>query len=343
MCFNLALLCAGAPASANITIDFVPVGNPGNAPDSITPNPGYGAVNYTFQMAKYEVTNAQYAEFLNAADPTGVNVLSLYNSEMGTDPNGGISLNLAGANGSKYQLKLNMGNKPVMWVSTYDALRFANWLNNGQGSASTETGAYTLMGATATPSNGLSVIRNPGATAFLPSEDEWYKAAYYDPAKPGGAGYWLYPTRSDTAPNSRNGSSSDANSANYYYDDGIANGFNDGYAVTNQTTYGSSDMLLTDVGAFTQAIGPYGTFDMGGNAFELNETIITPSQRGFRGGGWPSTYPLQSSTRGSLSPTTEYGYIGFRVASVIPEPASGLLMLGSGVMLLLRRHRALAL
>ena len=56
-----------------------------------------------------------------------------------------------------------MGNKPVNYVSWYDSVRFANWLNNGQGSGDTESGAYKLLGNSATPSNGLSVIRDPAA------------------------------------------------------------------------------------------------------------------------------------------------------------------------------------
>jgi hypothetical protein len=105
-----------------INIDYVTVGNAGNAADTT----GYGAVGYIYNIGKYEVTN---------------------------------------------------------------------WLHNGQGSGSTETGAYTLSGNT-----GI-ITKNVGATVWLPSEDEWYKAAYYDPT-PGASGnnYWLYPTQSDTAP-----------------------------------------------------------------------------------------------------------------------------------------------
>lgn len=64
-------------------------------------------------------------------------------------------------------------------MSYFDALRFVNWLHNGQGDGDTETGAYTLLGGTPTPSNEL-VGRNPGAQIFLPTDAEWYKAAFYD-------------------------------------------------------------------------------------------------------------------------------------------------------------------
>jgi hypothetical protein len=126
----------------------------------------------------------------------------------------------------------------VTLVSWFDAARFANWLQNGQptggqGAGTTETGAYTLSGAT----SGV-FVRNPDATFGLPSENEWYKAAYYDASLNAGAGgYWLYPTRSDFRPNSRFGSATDSNSANYCCDDHFDNGYNGGYAVNNSTNW----------------------------------------------------------------------------------------------------------
>jgi formylglycine-generating enzyme len=111
-----------------------------------------------------------------------------------------INFATGNANGLKYSAKTDMGNKPVNFVTFYDSIRFANWLHNGQGSGDTETGAYTLA-------DGESVTRNAGATWFLASESEWYKAAYHDPrtaaqgGPPGDDNYWLYPTSSDNVPN----------------------------------------------------------------------------------------------------------------------------------------------
>src|SRR4051812_17756638 len=158
------------PLSATaVTIETVPVGNIGNAPDQDYGSGGYGAVGYPYRIGTYEVTNSQYAEFLNAKDGTGANLLELYSSSMTSSVRGGINFASGNANGLKYSAKTNMGNKPVNFVSFYDAIRFANWLNNGQGSSDSETGAYTLA-------DGESVTRNAGATWFLPSENEWYKA-----------------------------------------------------------------------------------------------------------------------------------------------------------------------
>jgi formylglycine-generating enzyme len=140
-------------AYAQITIETVTVGNIGNAA-----NGSYGAVAYEFQIGKYEVTNAQYAAFLNVVAAT--DTYSLYDTNMGSNAAGGITR--SGSSGSyTYATKSGFETKPVNYVSFWDAARFANWLNNGQGSAGTETGSYTL-GSVTNPVNG-SVTRNEGA------------------------------------------------------------------------------------------------------------------------------------------------------------------------------------
>jgi formylglycine-generating enzyme required for sulfatase activity len=186
----LSLLIA-SPVSA-VTMDWTPIGNPGNACDpqlagpSGNPSGCFGSIAYSYSLATYEVTNAQYTEFLNAkaaADPLG-----LYDTHM--------NITRSGSSGSfTYAALASRTNNPVEYVSFYDALRFTNWLNNGQGSADTETGSYTLLGGTATPTNGPAVVRNAGATIVLPTENEWYKAAYYSPST---SSYFDFPASSDT-------------------------------------------------------------------------------------------------------------------------------------------------
>ena len=140
-----------------------------------------GAVSYVYQIAKNETTISQYAEFLNAVAKT--DSYALYSSSMTTSFINGISQ--SGSSGSfTYSVAAGSGNKPIAYVSWFDAARFCNWMQNGQqtgtGAALTaETGAYTLDGTT----SGVSVSKNAGATVWIPSESEWYKAAYYDPNK----------------------------------------------------------------------------------------------------------------------------------------------------------------
>ena len=149
-----------------VTIDWVLVGDPGNAADTTgSPNPA-GAVADAFRIMKFEFTNAQYTDFLNAVDPNGTNPNLVYSASMGSDARGGISFTSGAASGSKYAVKTNMGDKPVNFVSWFDAARVSNWLQNGQGSGSTETGAYTRSGAT----SGVARAVNPGATFYIPTE-----------------------------------------------------------------------------------------------------------------------------------------------------------------------------
>ena len=78
-------LTAGA-VRGEIEIDFVTVGNPGNANDDT----GYGGVAYTYQIGKYEVTAGQYTAFLNAVAAT--DTYRLYNDNMSrTDHGSGIA------------------------------------------------------------------------------------------------------------------------------------------------------------------------------------------------------------------------------------------------------------
>jgi sulfatase modifying factor 1 len=331
------------PAGAAVNIEYVPVGNAGNAADTTT----YGAVPTGYAIGKYEVTNVQYTEFLNAVDQTGTNAFALYNANMGTNANaGGIGFASTNANGSKYVVQSGEGNRPVTFVSWYDAARMANWLHNGQGSASTETGAYTFgtLGASAIPTAGSSITRNPGSTVFIPTENEWYKAAYHQPSNASGDtdNYWLYPTGTNTEPNSDQppGAGSITTNVGNFYRDDAAVGFNDGFAVPGSTSYSSSQNYLTDVGAYTAADSFYGTFDQGGNVWEWNETLIG-SSRGLRGGSWFGySDNLRSDFRGVDGPAGENFDIGFRLAS-IPEPSSCVVGLGiAAVMLRRRRARA---
>lgn len=313
-------------ASALVTIDSVYVGNIGNAADPMT---GYGAVNYGYSIGKYEVTLNQYTEFLNAVAKT--DTYGLYNPSMGADVNiAGISR--SGVSGSYSYSVLGSGARPVTHLSWYDSARFVNWLHNGQpvgaqAAGTTETGAYTLAG------NSGIITRNSGWTYSLPSENEWYKAAYHQPAAQGGDvdNYWLYPTKSNVIPNSRNGSATDPNSGNFYRDDGIVNGFNGGYAINNSTTFPTGN-ALTEVGAFNLAGSFYGTFDQGGNVIEWNDAVIG-SARGWRGGTWTSNENnLRASIRDGNNPASENFVLGFRVV-IVPEPSvAGLITLGMAVL-----------
>ncbi len=311
----IAASCLSTARAATVAFDWATVGDPGNVGEeqqSGLPHlqGTFGAVAYTYRISKTEVTNAQYSKFLNAVDPAAANTLGLFNPSMAGNF-GGIELQAANASGSRFVSQAGRENNPVTFVSWYDSVRFINWLNNGQGTADTESGAYTLNGGTATPTNGLSITREADATVWLPSDDEWYKAAYYDPS----GVYYNYATGSDTIPVSDQ-PGDDPSAANYLNNDFMANGFNDGYAVSgNPINEGPNP--YTDVGAYSSATSPYGTYDQNGNVSEWNETLATATARGTRGGSWGTgTDPLAASFRSVTTPTSEFSSIGFRVASL---------------------------
>lgn len=287
-----AMVALIAPASASVTMDWVTVGNPGNAADPLT---GFGAVGYSYQIGKYEVTNAQYGAFLNAAAKT--DSYGLYNTDLEI-----FGITRSGSSGSyTYSVTGALANRPVVYISWFDAARFANWMANGQGSGSTETGAYTLNGAT----SGI-FLANAGAQVYIPTEDEWYKAAYYNAAS---QTYSLYPNGQNTIT----------------------------AAYANYASSGS-----TNVGTYSGDPSMYGTFDQGGNVDEWNDKVISGSSRGLRGGSWADfDASLESTGSWGYAPWLENNTIGFRLASVaaVPEPSSFVLtILASGVMLIRRKR-----
>jgi hypothetical protein len=168
----MGALCAtsSAQAGGSLAIDMVTIDHAGNAADPAnSPSiAGIGAVGYNYRIGTYEVTNAQYATFLNAVAAS--DTYGLYNTQMALDPRlGGIVR--GGTDGQfSYTAKAGYENAPVTYVSFWDSARFVNWLNNGQGGAgTTETGAYTLNGV-ANPQ--AQVTRNANATYYLPSISE---------------------------------------------------------------------------------------------------------------------------------------------------------------------------
>jgi len=336
-----ALACLLAAPAGAVSIDMVTVGNAGNSNDTV--GNGYGAVAYDYQIGKYDVTIGQYTAFLNAADPTGTNPNGIYRSVMATDANiAGILYTSGASTGSKYSVMTNSGdssNRPIAIVTWFDAARFSNWMTNGQGNGSTETGAYNL----ATAAAGVAPAKTPGAAFYIPNENEWYKAAYYSPMlNHGSGGYYAYATQSDTDPGNVGGSA--ANQANIR-----AGGL---FSVSQSGSYSASQQYLTDVGAFVNSGSYYGTFDQTGNVFEWNDLDGTAgTSRGERGGYWASNAFYSSSSYSySLAPShvAAYGGIGFRLASpvsgsAVPEidpnglsAALGLIAAGLG---LLERRR----
>jgi formylglycine-generating enzyme required for sulfatase activity len=287
-----------------VVVETVAVGNPGNAGDPQLDGT-FGSVAYEYRMGTHEVTADQYTRFLNAVAPT--DTYALYNPSMWTHDHG-CMIERTGAPGSyEYAVAQDRASRPVNFVSFGDAMRFANWLHNGQPAGSqdlttTEDGSYFLDGRMS-DDELEDVFREPDADWVVPSEDEWYKAAYH--ANDGVTGnYFTYPMGVDF---------------------GISNDLTDpdpgGHATysnhPNDFTIGAP-YYRTEVGAHENSASPYGTFDQGGNVVEWNESIPLFNGRGLRGGAYiGSSDQLAVWTRPiEYHSSDEFSDIGFRLALV---------------------------
>ena len=322
----LAALVAVSSAEA-VTIDLVTIGNAGNAPDTRYNSISVGSVGYEYQIGKYEVTAGQYTEFLNAvakADPNGLYNWSMGRPGAGDDSQGANILRTESSPNYSYSVAADWANRPVNYVSFWDAARFANWLHNGQptgpqGPGTTEDGAYHDIG------NQALFGRSPGARFFIPTEDEWYKAAYHDQNAGSAASYFDYPTGTNVVPgNDITETTNLGNNANYYN------------IISNSVAI-RSPYYRTVAGEFELSDSPYGTFDQGGNVWEWNETKFS-SMRGLRGGSFNFGWGLRAPSSANIAPADEFDSVGFRVAS-IPEPGTLLLVAMATLGLLLRRKR----
>ncbi|MCH2113941.1 MAG: formylglycine-generating enzyme family protein [Pirellulales bacterium] len=290
---------------AVVVTDWVEVGDPGNPEHTAIMKDGttgYGSVSYNYLIGEYEVTNDQYAEFLNAVAATDTH--KLYHTNMGNFAFPFVGINRSGGSGSyTYSVRTGYGNKPVNYVTWFDAARYVNWLHNGQptglqSATTTEDGAYTFgvhvdesihdySYGVLTALNVEDVSsRNPGALYFLPNEHEWHKAAFYEPGADteDGNGWWGYANQQDVLPISAQ-ADSDGNISN---PGPFTANWNKG-ANWNGSTGGN----LTTVGTAGNQ-SHYGAKDMSGNVFEWVEADPTkpdPWAAGLyvvRGGAFPN-------------------------------------------------------
>jgi len=272
------------------SMEFVAIGNPGNAADTNTDaRPlNAGRVTYKYDIGKFEVSREMITKY-NAATENAARQITLADMT----PYGGNGLN-----------------KPATGVSWNEAARFVNWLNTSTGNAAaykfTTTGVNDNISLWQSGDAGYDVsnpYRNRLAKFVLPSYDEWYKAAYYNP---NGSNYYIYPHGSNTPPMA------------------VSSGLS-GVVYYQQVSQGPAD--VTQAGG----LSPYGVMGLGGNVWEMQEgsayldNTNPSSDRGFRGGTWNSdSYDLSvwRFTPFNLSPTNDAINIGFRVATVTPSAAA---------------------
>ena len=276
LCFvsNFAFCDTFGSGENEFTIDFVDISADTN------PKNGFGIVDYDYRIGVYEITNSQWDKFVAA-----YGVVTGYPAEA-------------------YDQDSNSGgaDMPVNRISWYEAAQFVNYLNTSSGYQA----AYNFTGTQGTTEytfatwgveqafSSTNLYRHKDAHYFLPSEDEWVKAAYWNGEK-----LQTYATIDGEEPI-----------------DGV------------DTTYNSGRWV---VGSGSEELN--GTFDMMGNANEWTENPFaasyeTDSYRTIRGGAYNSgtINDVSSNYRVAFDPINEYSSVGFRVAAV-PEPSSLLVLL----------------
>lgn len=291
-------------------IQFVTIDNPGNAADATgAPNPA-GSVGYIYNIGKFEISE-QMIDKANALGSLGITKL------------------------------IRGPDKPATQVSWNEGARFVNWLNTSTGSppaykfaiqpgnvgysANSIIQLWSVSDAGYNPNNPY---RNNMARYVLPTVDEWYKAAYYDPVS---GVYYDYATGSNTAPTS------------------IFSGTAVGTAVYGLSNPINPLHLPADV-TLAGGLSPSGTMGQGGNAYEWEETDFdlvndgASNARGVRGGAWDDNLAsfsvLSSLIRKNGTASFEYLDVGFRIASSVPEPSTILLAIAAFANLLTVRRKS---
>ena len=281
----LAILPVGIRADVfgtgtnQFSIDFVEMGNVGNPADGS----GYGSVDHAYRMGKFEVTVEQFTKARAADSRIGDGDEDYWNDGTRTVGPGA----------------------PAASNSWYEAAMFANWLTTGDAYA----GAYSFN------SNGvlIAVDRDAAVAAYgtayvLPTEDEWYKAAYYKPAADGSYSKYSNGLSSDPIRGTSNG----WNYSEWVWPNGSleTHPVNDPPNYTWETGFGGEEQN--------------GTYDMGGNVWEWCESaydgVLDDMQEGrvIRGGGYEiSAHYMSSGNRHpAFSPSNEHELVGFRIAAI---------------------------
>ena len=288
---SLLLSVLIARAASAVATDWTFVGDPGNACDPQGPGRCFGGVGYSYRIAAHEVTNAQYAEFLNARRPA-IRSGSTARTWPRSRPN---------AQRDERELHIRCHKRArerrVTYVTLYDVLRFVNWLHNGQGNGDTETGAYTLLGGTPTPSNE-PVERSPGATISSRAMPSGTRPPTTTPPRGGTTTTQQARMRRSSAPRQPR------------------------RAIARTAAVPPAISPMSD---YPGSRSPNGTFDQGGNVAERTDTLVFLDMRSVRGGAASYT---ADRLRGEIQDYDEPGFegYGFRVA---PEAdADALLITG---------------
>ncbi len=302
--------CAAAPAEPKV--------EPTNLPD---PCQEVGSVGYEYGIGEVEVTVEQYVAFLNTVDPFGRNQMGLYyENESGTawPKYGQIDYSALTPAGKHYSAAAPEWNdKPYGFANFLRAARFDNSVANGKVLSKTESSSgefkYFTYKVQLSRKTGTGMydmhkrapVRTSETGFVIPSQNEWIKAAYYDPKGGGTFSYWQYPTNEGefgkiTATNPAmpfpaqldplTGDVTNASTqplANFHAEGQAAAS----WCPSNQTqeacemvnpfhmpakAYAKAFQGSLNTVGQAKTFGPWGTLEQGGNAVEWTDTITPP-------------------------------------------------------------------
>ncbi len=335
------LSSATAATGQVVKVQTVKVGSPGNDSVSVVPFTdaiyetcadapsgssdclAIGGVDYRYGIGQLEITNQQWVRFLNTVDPSGKNRHRLYAGTQSSSswPEYGAVDKLPNANGGNHYRVASRPwrRKPYGFATFLSAARFANSLYNGRllkKESRTRQGFKFVTYKVRLSRNsqrGMYNLAQPSTTRIhkrgfvVPSQDEWVKAAYFDPTRGDltWTSYWKYPTNAGvfgdgdaTAPNPTTLNYRRGDVTSSQNDQPLAAFHASGLPAPNWCPYAAllsgnecstenpfeipADAYaeiyqgsLEDVGgAMTR--GPWGTLDQGGNAVEWTDTITPP-------------------------------------------------------------------
>ena len=329
---SLFAFAAAAQVDPLSGIDFVTVGAVGNAPytgpDPYNHSYGFGQVNHEYRIGRTEVTTAQWVEFYNAAFDRPQSEWIGFIATPSVWGAGSTAPNTPG--GRRWSATPASGLRPVGGISWRTAAIYANWLHNGK-SLEREaflTGSYEVSSFGYFPGTNIwsdQFARSPGARYFIPSYDEWLKAAHYDPSRVNDdgttGGWWAYSNGTD-AP------------------------LIGGVPGTGQANFGFSGGYTIPLGSYPQTRSPWGLLDMAGATSEWSERVGIEStglrHRFLDGSRWNSGFneglaDAVYSFRANAFPDIPSFSFGLRMAAVVPAPGVG--VFGVGLLLWHARRR----
>lgn len=293
------------------------IDHPGNAPYVQDRGPDlppllYGGVNYSYRISKTEMRASDWLEFANAfvglGDPF----------DIGHQVDSWTLQTAYGPGGIPAYFTLRNGQAPdriqLMNVSWFNAARYCNWLHNNKEVSikALQYGAYDLRAFT----DGISEVlagpqpRLPGAEFFLPTRDEWVKAVHFDPNRYGleQGGYWTYPYSSDAPP--------------------VVGPIGVGQTNTGlDWTLPGVGELDFRVGAYPDAVTPWGLLDASGGVSEWLQDVSSLRYARWDGSSWIGRAPdgAPQSDRidvGGALDVSGSSFLGFRIASAVPGPCA---------------------